>query len=58
MDAILSQLTALASGADEATRKSMLTKLRDLSYTLESPDDTTIRIWGGVGEATGVSKLI
>jgi demethylsterigmatocystin 6-O-methyltransferase len=54
----VSQLTALASGADEATRKSMLTKLRDLSYTLESPDDTTIRIWGGVGEATGVSKLV
>ena len=46
----MNQLSALAAGADEATRKSLLTKLRDLSYTLESPDDSTIRIWGGVSE--------
>ncbi|KAF2108250.1 O-methyltransferase [Lophiotrema nucula] len=47
MDVIVGQVTALAEGASEATRKSILNALRDLSYKLESPDDTINRLWSG-----------
>ncbi|KAF2174812.1 S-adenosyl-L-methionine-dependent methyltransferase [Zopfia rhizophila CBS 207.26] len=46
MDAIVNQVTVLAKGADEAARKAILTALRDLSYSIETPDDTVTRIWG------------
>jgi len=52
MDALVSQITALATGASAATRRSILDALRELQYKLESPEDTTIRIWGGVSEET------
>lgn len=48
MDAIVAQVKSLAEGANEATRKSLITALRDLSYAIETPDDTVTRIWGGV----------
>lgn len=48
MDAILNQLSSIAAKADEATRKTILTKLRDFSYSIESSDDTTHRVWGSV----------
>ncbi|KAF2730937.1 S-adenosyl-L-methionine-dependent methyltransferase [Polyplosphaeria fusca] len=46
METITQQVTALATGADEVTRKHILTELRDLSYALESPEDTTLRLQG------------
>ena len=48
MDSIISQVTSLANGADELTRKKLIDTLRGLSYTIESPDDTITRLWGSV----------
>lgn len=44
MDAIATQVEHLASTANEAERKAMIDQLRELSYTLESGDDTLQRI--------------
>ncbi|KAL4878893.1 S-adenosyl-L-methionine-dependent methyltransferase [Aspergillus karnatakaensis] len=44
MDNIANQVRALASGADDATRKNILDALRNLSYSLEVPTDTLNRI--------------
>ena len=48
MDTIATQVMALAKNADEGTRKRLIGSLRDLSYSIETPDDTITRIWGGV----------
>ncbi|MCJ1332210.1 hypothetical protein MMC10_008902 [Thelotrema lepadinum] len=47
MDAIFNSVTALAKGADESMRKQIINGLRDLSYSIETPDDTVTRIWSG-----------
>jgi demethylsterigmatocystin 6-O-methyltransferase len=44
MDEVINQVTHLASTADEATRKKLIVTLRDLAYSIESPDDTMQRI--------------
>lgn len=48
MDAIISQVQALAKTADEAGRKKLMDGLRDLSYSLETPQDTAQRVMFGV----------
>jgi len=48
MDAILQQVKALAAAADDNGRKKLVVALRDLSYAIESPDDTMQRIYGYV----------
>jgi demethylsterigmatocystin 6-O-methyltransferase len=49
MDAIISQVQALAKTADEAGRKKLVDDgLRDLSYSLETPQDTAQRVMFGV----------
>jgi hypothetical protein len=44
MDALFAQLRSLASSADEAGRKALLDGLRDLSYSIESKQDSIQRI--------------
>ena len=44
MDAFVGQAKALIKTADEAGRKHVLDALRDLSYSLESPQDSAQRI--------------
>jgi demethylsterigmatocystin 6-O-methyltransferase len=44
MDRIAEQVRALARGADNTTRKTILDSLRDLSLSLETPHDTLQRI--------------
>ncbi|KAL2789194.1 S-adenosyl-L-methionine-dependent methyltransferase [Aspergillus keveii] len=44
MDRIAEQVRALAQGADNTTRKTILDSLRDLSLSLETPHDTLQRI--------------
>ncbi len=44
MDSLVVQVKALAEGADEASRKKILDTLRDLTYSIESPEDTIQRI--------------
>jgi demethylsterigmatocystin 6-O-methyltransferase len=44
MDAFIAQAKAVVETADEAGRKQILTILRDLSYSLESPLDSALRI--------------
>ena len=44
MDTAFDQIRALAQGADEATRKKVLDSLRDLTYSLETPQDSIQRI--------------
>jgi hypothetical protein len=48
MNAIVNQVSALAKGADATTRKAIISTLRELSITIEEPDDTLARLWGGV----------
>ncbi|KAL9116884.1 MAG: hypothetical protein Q9187_006587 [Circinaria calcarea] len=42
--AVIDTVEDLSSTADEATRKKIITALRDLAYSIESPDDTMGRI--------------
>lgn len=44
MDAFLAQAKTLAQTADEAGRKQIIDALRNLSYSLESTQDTAQRI--------------
>lgn len=44
MDVVLKQVECLASCAKEEERKRIIGQLRDLSYSLESPDDTLHRV--------------
>lgn len=44
MDAIITQVHDLAKTADEAGRKKILDSLRDLSYSLETREDTAQRV--------------
>lgn len=44
MDAFVGQAKALVKTADEAGRKQLLDTLRDLFYSLESPQDSAQRI--------------
>lgn len=44
MDAAFDQIRALAKNADEAARKKILDGLRDLTYSIETPQDSVQRI--------------
>jgi demethylsterigmatocystin 6-O-methyltransferase len=44
MDALIAQVQSIAKTADEAGRKKLLDSLRDLSYSLETPSDTSQRV--------------
>jgi demethylsterigmatocystin 6-O-methyltransferase len=44
MEAIIDQAKRVASNANENERKKIIDDLRDLSYSLETPDDTSQRI--------------
>ena len=44
MDTAFDQIRALAQDANEATRKKVLDGLRDLTYSLETPQDSIQRI--------------
>lgn len=44
MNELLSQIKALATGADSQTRRTITDSLRNLSISLEDPDDTVERI--------------
>ena len=44
MDALFSQIRVLAENANEAARKQILDGLRDLSYSIETPQDSIQRI--------------
>jgi len=52
MEALIEQVRATVKNGDENTRKQILNQLRDLSYAIESPDDTvqrfTFSVWSGV----------
>jgi demethylsterigmatocystin 6-O-methyltransferase len=43
MEALIEQVRTVAKTADEKTRKEILNQLRDLSYSIESQDDTVQR---------------
>jgi len=44
LDALLAQVQSLAAKADNAGRTKTLDKLRDLSYSIETADDTAKRL--------------
>jgi hypothetical protein len=44
MEALISHVKATANKADEAGRKKIIDGLRDLAYSIESPEDTMQRI--------------
>ena len=44
MDAITAQVQALAKTVDEAGRKKLIDSLRNLSYSLETTQDTSHRL--------------
>lgn len=44
MERFANQVRLLAQDADDATRKKILDDLRDLAYSLETPQDTMQRI--------------
>lgn len=44
MEAVVEQVRGLAGSADEAGRSKVLDQLRELIYSLESPDETMNRI--------------
>jgi len=44
MDAIVNQIKSLASGADEAQRRNILVALREVSDSIEAPQDTIQRL--------------
>ena len=49
MEAIIDQAKRLAGNVSEQERKKLIDGLRDLSYSLETPDDTMQRIMYMVG---------
>lgn len=56
MDAFFAQAKALVKTADETDRKKILDTLRDLSHSLETPQDSAQRImylvWSSPGHQT------
>lgn len=44
MEAVIDQAKRVASNANEVERKKLIDGLRDLSYSLEAPDDTMQRV--------------
>jgi demethylsterigmatocystin 6-O-methyltransferase len=44
MEALISHVKATANKADESGRKKIIDGLRDLAYSIESPEDTMQRI--------------
>jgi demethylsterigmatocystin 6-O-methyltransferase len=48
MDSVIAQVKSVAATADDTARKQIIVALRDLSYSLETPDDTIQRIYGYV----------
>lgn len=48
MDAIATQIRALADAADEAGRYSILNALQTLQYQLEPPNDIFLRLYNSV----------
>lgn len=48
MEAIIDQVQAFASKADEAERARLLDTLRDLQGQFESPQDTFLRLYNSV----------
>ena len=44
MEQVIDQVNHLVSRADDAARKKVINELRDLAYSIESPDDTMQRI--------------
>ncbi|KAL2050995.1 hypothetical protein ABVK25_008741 [Lepraria finkii] len=44
MEAVIDQVKRMASNANEVERKEIIDGLRDLSYSLETPDDTLHRV--------------
>lgn len=49
MDQVLDQVRHFASKTDEAGRRRLALALRNLSYSLETAEDTTARITSYVG---------
>jgi len=50
MDTIITQVQSLAASANEAGRKKLIDSLRNLQYSIETPNDTLRRFGGLVGE--------
>lgn len=44
MDAIVAQVQELAKYAGEVEKREMMVRLRDLTYSLEDPNDTVYRV--------------
>ena len=44
MEAVIDQAKRVASNVNEVERKKLIDGLRDLSYSLEAPDDTMQRV--------------
>lgn len=44
MDALITQVKQLAENAGETTREKLIDQLRELTYSLESGDDTMQRL--------------
>ena len=44
METVVTEVKRLAGNVNEATRKQMIDQLRELSYSLETPDDTLQRV--------------
>ena len=57
MEAIISQVIELAGAQNELGRKKIIDQLRDLSYTLESPDDVLHRVMYRVSNFENSSPL-
>ncbi|KAF2727138.1 S-adenosyl-L-methionine-dependent methyltransferase, partial [Polyplosphaeria fusca] len=45
METIAQQIAELARSADDVSRHAIITALRDISYGIETPEDTMERIW-------------
>lgn len=57
MEAIADQAKRLAGNVSEQERKKLIDGLRDLSYSLETPDDTMQRIMYLVGMSIKVGMI-
>ena len=60
MEALSTEVKKLAHAADEHGRKKLLNELRDLAYSIESPDDSVQRIMYQVADFPAIlakSKL-
>ena len=49
MEDVIDNVKRLARDADESGRKQLIDSLRDLSYSIETPDDTFQRLLNLVG---------